>query len=87
MKINPTMQKECATTATTNSGGTKSHGIARTANYMLQECVRIATSITTTGKNGRKNSRKETTMKPRKMTSENKALRLTILTLITELFL
>lgn len=42
MKINNTMQKECAIIAIIDMEEQKSHGIVLIKNYMQQECVKIA---------------------------------------------
>ena len=49
---NPTMPKECTTTAIIGVEETKNLGSANTKNYMQPDCAKIATSTTTTERKG-----------------------------------
>ncbi len=53
MQTGSTMPKVIAKTVITNLVGIRLHGTALTKNSMRKECVKIAISTTTTGKEGR----------------------------------
>lgn len=53
MRTNLTMQKECAATVITETGGSRNLGAAITRNFMLLACAKIATLTITTGREER----------------------------------
>jgi len=57
MKIEVTMPKVCALTATIATEESKDHGTAPTKNYMLLECVKTAILTITTAKRGKKSTK------------------------------
>lgn len=58
MMTKPTTPRVFATTVTTNTEGTRNHGIAFMTNFTQEECVKTATSICTTKRKDNKMSSK-----------------------------